>query len=122
MSKSSANNSLSDRRRDHAKPRLDYWISHLIVRSIVVLNLATVIGEFYYYEVLRHAGLEGAIIKWYIASSLILPIYVGLEIWWMGRAESKALLVDAALAIVWFLTWWGIFLYLVYVLSHRVWL
>ena len=104
------------------KARLDSWISHSIVRALTVLNLVTVIAEVYYYEFFRKAGVERLMLKWYFASSLILPIYVGLEVWWMGRAESKQLVVDAVFAIVWFLVWWGLFFYFVYVLSHRVWL
>lgn len=106
-----------------------YDISHLIVRLIVIVNLSHLAYEVLnptYYRTLRKAGISDVISAWYVASSLLLPLFVIFKALWPGKAESesdisrqkrkRAIFIDAAFALSWFLTLW---LGLLYVLTTR---
>ena len=99
------------------KSPLKYRLSHLVVRLVAVLNIANLIfSSLYpaYFQTLRRLQLlNWEMAEWLIASSLLLPLYVALEAWWMrnARSERREMLVDAALALAWFFTLWGFVLY-----------
>jgi hypothetical protein len=45
---------------------------------------------------------------WFVLSTLLLPIFVGFECWWMrNAAQSRALLIDAVFVIAWIAVFWG---------------
>lgn len=98
--------------------------SHWAVRLIVVVNLAALAwGELipaYYHKPSRN--LSDIVVMWFVASSLILPLYVVFEMFKMSRVdlqERKAILIDTLFAAIWFFSWWGGVLY---ALTHTVWL
>ncbi len=99
---------------DHTRK---FIISHLIVRLIAAINIAHLVVETLYpvyYRMLRQTNLSDAILEWYVISSLLLPLYVGFEAWWMlrkSRLEIKSLIIDTAFVILWFITLWGGALY-----------
>lgn len=98
------------------KSLLKRRLSHLMLRLLVIVNLADLIfGTFYpeYFHVINQFLPGKAVIIWLATSTFLLPLYVGLEVWWMRsiKSEVRELLIDAALVIVWFLTFWGFILY-----------
>jgi hypothetical protein len=104
----------------------NYDISHVVVRLIVAVNLIELALEIWfspYSQMIVRMNLDGPIFIWDVASSFILPLYVGLA--WLIRKimrpdqalrEREAFLLDLTLALIWFLAPWiaGI-----YVVTHR---
>ncbi len=91
-----------------------FRISHIIVRVVSAINLAYFAAMTY--PPYLHATAGGAFGRfagtWSLISSLILPLYVAVEGWWMrGKTERRALWIDAAFAGLWFLVFWGAALY-----------
>lgn len=101
-----------------------YKLSHWIVRIIVLVNLAHLaLGELFpaYYLTFGRT-LNRIIVAWFAVSSLLLPLYVIGEVFWMLKnslQERKAILIDAVFATAWFVTLWGLGLY---ALMRTVWL
>jgi hypothetical protein len=99
--------------------RLKYLLLHLVLRVIVGINIAHLsLGTFSrsYFQATKRLFRSGIDVKWMLASSVILPLYVLLEMWWMlrtgsSRSKTKGLLIDGGLALLWFLVWWGFLLY-----------
>ena len=97
---------------------LRYRLSHLAVRLIAAVNIAHLLllgYRPYFRAVTNHFGWIDE--KWMMVSSFLLPLYVGFETWWMFRAElsqKRALLIDWAFAVIWFVLWWGSVLYSLY--------
>ena len=97
---------------------LRYRLSHLAVRLIVAVNIAHLLlltYRPYFRAVTNHVGWIDE--KWMMVSSFLLPLYVGVETWWMFRAEpsqKKPLLINWAVAVIWFVLWWGSVLYSLY--------
>ncbi len=90
---------------------VQYRLSHLVVRLIAAINLADLgLATLYppYFHALDRTYLGEVMVKWEIASSLLLPLFVGFEAWWMRKSklESRASLIDTAFAAVWFLVLW----------------
>ncbi|HTG17354.1 MAG TPA: hypothetical protein VK747_19040 [Blastocatellia bacterium] len=98
------------------KPSIIPTVSHLMVRLIVLMNIASLMVELFPTTLPR-----AVILKWYFASSLALPLYAGLEVWWMTKARSqfKPLVIDALFAFGWFLMWW---ITVLWALTHPAWL
>lgn len=106
---------------------LMYWYkrSHWVVRLIVTANVADLALETLfpvYYHFLAPTALNPIINFWFFATSLILPLYVLGEIWWIPMTlpqERKATFIDAVFAGAWFCLLWGTTLYVV---THTIWL
>jgi hypothetical protein len=100
-----------------AEAVFSYRMSHIALRLIVIINFThLVLGTFSikYFQAVNRLPIGGADIYWFIASCLILPLYVALEVWWMllkdnALRERKSLLIDAMFAVIWAMTF-GIFL------------
>jgi hypothetical protein len=97
---------------------LRYRLSHLVVRVVATVNIAhlLLLGYRPYFRAANHF-LGWIDIKWMIASSLLLPLYVGFETWWMFGAEpsqKKPLLIDWVVAVIWLVMWWAFVLYSLY--------
>ncbi len=95
-------------------------LSHVVVRMVATITLAdlgiVVVSERYYpafSHALANSRLGAIQTFWTMYTSLLLPPYVGFEIWWMQKREPgfKALLIDAVLAIACFLFYIGVVLY-----------
>ena len=94
--------------------RFEFGLSHLVVRLVATVNLAdfwlATLYPPYFRGLARQLG--HAIVKEQLASSMLLPLFVGFEAWWMrnSEAERNPLLIDAAFVVVWFFVLWaGIF-------------
>jgi hypothetical protein len=101
-----------------AEESMRYKVLHFLIRilsavSMAGLGIAILAPE---YEPSRLLHLQGVIWKWYLLSSLALPLSVGLGASWMRTATSqaKALLVDWVFALMWFFMWWFALLYTFY--------
>lgn len=97
---------------------LRYRLSHLAVRLIAAVNVThlLLLGYQPYFRAANHF-LGWIDIKWMVASSFLLPLYVGFETWWMFGLEpsqKKPLIIDWVLAIIWLIMWWGFVLYSLY--------
>jgi hypothetical protein len=93
-----------------------YWLSHLIVRLVVGLNFAHLLLMYYhpYFRAARNIFHRGGDVYAMMISSLLLPLYVGFETWWMFEAkpsQTRALIIDWAAIVVWFVLLWGIVVY-----------
>jgi hypothetical protein len=97
---------------------LKYRISHLALRLIATVNIAhlffATISQNYFLAAKRF--FHSADVTWMIVSSIVLPLYVLFEIWWMrgtgpSPAKRKELLLDTGISVVWFLICWGFVLY-----------
>jgi hypothetical protein len=87
-------------------------LSHLTVRVLAVASIIDlVVSELSpgYSHTVANGPLGGVLTIWWIGSSIVLPLYVGFEFWWMRDCpgERRALLVDAALAVAWSLIFWA---------------
>jgi len=95
-----------------AESVLSYRISHVGLRLIVIINLThLVMGTFSatYFQAVKRLPIGGADIYWFMASSMILPLYVILEVWWMllkdnAQQERKSLLIDTICVVIWVFT------------------
>src|SRR5436309_3460352 len=94
--------------------------SHVLVRIIATITLAyfgmgAISDKYYpaYSHAIANSRLGMMMGTWCIAASLLLPLYVGFEGWWMRKRKvvDGALWIDAALAIACFLTFLGVVLY-----------
>jgi hypothetical protein len=100
-------------------------LSHQVVRIVVLINLAVLALDMpssRFYRLLEQFHLNTVVVTWFIATSLILPLYVVIEVFWMKSAwprENRSILLDAALVGIWFIAWWGAALYS---LMHTVWI
>jgi hypothetical protein len=95
---------------------LSYKLSHLAVRVIVAINILHLSLSFYHPYFLAGLRLfpQGGDIYWMLGSSILLPMYVSFETWWMYRVEpsqKRALLIDWLLAGLWFVTVWAVVLH-----------
>lgn len=103
--------------RKDASP-LKYSLAHLAVRLIVIINIAHLCLSYYqpYFQATK-SFFRGTDLDWLMISSLTLPLWGALETFWLrraGRSQRRALLIDWAFIIVWFLTWWAFLL-------HSIW-
>jgi hypothetical protein len=99
---------LKSAKESDASP-LSYSRAHLLLRLIVIINLAHLSLSFYqpYFRATKSL-VRRADLDWLMLSSVLLPLYCLVETLWMRRAEAsqrKALLVDWAFAITWLLVW-----------------
>jgi hypothetical protein len=93
------------------KTLFKYRISHVGLRVIASINIFHLLLTFYppYFHAEIRLFPKGGDLYWLMGSSIVLPLYVGFETWWMFRAHSsqkKALLIDWLLAVLWFVIWW----------------
>ena len=95
-------------------------VSHSMVRIVATITLADLgmmVGLDVWYPERSHAlantWVGSVLIYWTMAASLLLPLYVGLEGWWMlsSKVAFKALWIDAALATACFLLCIGFILF-----------
>jgi hypothetical protein len=116
-----------DLTKESVMGELMHWYrrSHWFVRLVVIANIAHLALETLlpaYYHVLARTPLNPIINFWFFATSLMLPLYVCGELWWIPRTlpqERKAILIDALFAGAWFCILWGTTLYAV---THTIWL
>lgn len=102
-------------RRVMEKPPLKFYASHLAVRIITTINIVHLLLSYYppYFDARLRFFSQGGDIYWMLASSLLIPLYVGLETWWMYLAkpsQKRALLIDWLLAGLWFAILWVVVL------------
>jgi hypothetical protein len=92
-----------------------YRVSHLLVRLIAFANIAHLLLTFQPSYFRAKINLfNGIDIYWMLASSFLLPLYVGFETWWMFRAkpsQKRSLLIDWLVAVLWFAIWWAVALH-----------
>lgn len=93
------------------KPPLKFYVSHLAVRIITTIHIVHLLLSYYppYFKEKLRIFSQGGDIYWMLASSLLIPLYVGFETWWMFRAklsQKRALVIDWLLAGLWFAIWW----------------
>lgn len=89
-------------------------ISHLIVRLVAAINLALWGLMTYppYFRAIGGGRLGHTTGVWFLLSSVLLPLYVALEAWWLRKkSQNRALWIDAAFAAVWFSVFWSAVLY-----------
>jgi hypothetical protein len=89
-----------------------YAVSHRWVRLVASANFLQLGLEMAfpsYFHLSTRGELGNLLDFWFAASSLLLPAYVGFQVWWMRRSptERRALWVDAVLAVAWFVFLWG---------------
>lgn len=85
-------------------------IAHWLVRLLAVANLVHFGAMSYepYFRVVVGGRFENATGSWMVASTVLLPAFVGFEGWWMRKdAQVRALLIDGALVLAWFVVYWS---------------
>ena len=82
-----------------------YRISHFLVRTVCLVNIVSMVLDA---DLLRLGS------RWYPVSSLLLPIYVALERWWMTKTEGRPIFIDAVFAAGWFLVFWVLLIHTLY--------
>jgi hypothetical protein len=93
-----------------------YRLSHFVVRLVASINFAHLLLMYYkpYFRAVRNIFRQGGDVYSMMISSLLLPLYIGFETWWMFRAkpsQTRALVIDWAVAVLWFVVLWGIVIY-----------
>jgi len=99
-----------------------FRLAHVLVRVVAILNLTHLLllgYQPYFQWADRFFGqftTRWIDVKWMLVSSFLIPLYVGLETWWMfrDRLQKRALVVDWVIAVIWFATWWAEVLYSLY--------
>jgi hypothetical protein len=95
-------------------------VSHIVIRMISLVTLtdigAVVLCEKFsstHCRAFANSSAGRIMTFWTITVSLLLPLCVGLEAWWMRKSEAagKSLWMDAALAIACFFLLWGVVFY-----------
>lgn len=85
-----------------------FRLSHRILRLVASFTLAylsavPVLDKYFarYSHVLANNNVGTVLNSFVISTSLLLPLYVGLEVWWMrrGKRERVDLWIDAVLAV-----------------------
>lgn len=99
---------------------IKYRVSHLAVRIITTIHIVHLLLGYYppYFQKTLRIFPQAGDIYWMLASSLLIPLYVGFETWWMFRAEpsqKRALFIDWAIAVIWFAILWVVVLRSLYV-------
>jgi len=99
---------------------LSYKLSHLAIRIITTIHIVHLLLSYYppYFQAETRLFPRGGDLYWMMASSLLIPLYVGFETWWMFGAQpsqKRALLIDWLLAVLWFAIWWVVVLRSLYV-------
>jgi len=82
-----------------------YSLSHIIIRSIAIFNVASFLLELWL-NIMTNLGYPRSIEKWWIYSSLFLPLYVVLEAYWLRKEgvdkkkeERMGVIVDVVFAV-----------------------
>ncbi len=97
-------------------------VSHLAVRIVVavtLLDLGLLVGVEKFSPAFSHRlanSLAGkTLVLWFLITPLLIPVYVGLEFWWMRNSKmaARGLAVDAVLAAVCFISLCALALYVV---------
>ena len=99
-----------------------YAVSHYLIRIVGTLNIFSLILSIYsreYYRALTDLGFRSVLLNWYWISSLVLPLIVGIEAWFLRSRQNKELAWDIVIALVWFFLWWSI---VFYAITHPAWL
>jgi hypothetical protein len=103
------------KREQRGSVPLKYRLSHFAVRVIAIINIVHLLLSYYppyfrgKFRFLPHSGD----IQWMLVSSLLVPMYVGLETWWMygvNPSQKRSLLIDWFMAGLWFVLWWAVVL------------
>ena len=98
-------------------------LPHLVLRLIAAANLISLAADSLfpkYYRWLARINIADIIVKWFFISSVLLPLYVIIELWLMATTElsdrttqtARSILLDGAFACSWCLVWWGGLLYM----------
>jgi len=104
---------------------LTHKFSHWLLRLIAAVNITYFTLDTLspmYYRMLERMHVAHAVVAWLVVSSFALPIYVLIEMFWLFKnsiKERRAILIDGAFAVFWFLMLWSISLYSLF---HTVWL
>ena len=93
-----------------------FSISHRFVRAVATITLAdfAMSACFPGYSRATARGWPGIVLTfWGIGMSLLLPLFVGFEVWWMRKSKTaaKGLWIDGLLAMACFLSLVAIVLY-----------
>lgn len=96
--------------------------SQLFVRSAAVVNLIDLSLEVafpQYARLVANGPFGSIVILWLPFSALLLPLLVGLEVWWIKKRqlEARSVRIEAVLAVSWFLAFW---IRMLYVITHNV--
>src|SRR5712691_4624001 len=67
------------------KSPFKYRVSHLAVRIITTIHIVHLLLGYYppYFQKTLRIFPQAGDIYWMLASSLLIPLYVGFETWWM---------------------------------------
>lgn len=95
---------------------LGHRLSHTLIRLLAAMNLTAGLIDMLsprYAHALANGRLSDLLVRWLLISSVALPMYAGVEAFWMWEfeGEGRPLLIDAALALTWFLFLWSRILY-----------
>jgi len=107
---------------DVVERALTHKLSHVFVRTLAAINLADCVIQTIsrgYAHAVANSPFGEAHAKWWLVSSLFLPLCLAIEIGWMWnvKIEAKALWIDGAFTLAWSLTFW---LVIGYLFTHRV--
>lgn len=102
-------------------------ILRTMVRMLAVTNIVVLVYERWsstFYQSLRAMHIDDIVFFWFVVSSLLFPLYAGIELTLPPKSlteitasqERRAILIDALLSFAWFFAWWGAVLY---ALTHR---
>jgi hypothetical protein len=87
-------------------------IYRIVLRVTASISLAELVMATFWpaYSYWTANGCLGTpLVFWHISASLVLPLFVGFEAWWVRKvnAELSGIWVDAALAAACFALFWG---------------
>jgi hypothetical protein len=102
--------------------RTSFRVAHFLVRACCVINSLAAWAEKLYAPIgprLANGAVGYFLVKWMLISVLLLPLFVGLEAFWMrnSKIERRQLLIDTGFVVVWLVAFFaGLF----YAFTHYV--
>ena len=93
-----------------------HQVGHVLARFIATANIIA-LGLFVAFPprgpLSRGPDLSVIFTIWCVGSSLLLPAYVGVQIWRAKRtgSQSKPLATDLGFAVAWTVFFWGVLYY-----------
>jgi hypothetical protein len=97
-----------------------FIISHRVVRvvaffTLLDVTLGSIADRYYptYGRIIANSWAGAMLGYWVISASLLLPLYVGFEAWWMRKSKEalKGVWFDALLALACFFSLVAVVLY-----------
>jgi hypothetical protein len=102
--------------------RTSFRVAHFLVRACCVINSLALWADRLYPPIgprLANGAVGHLFVKWAEISVLLIPLFVGLETFWMRdfKIERRQLLIDAGFVVVWLVAFFaGLF----YAFTHYV--